>query len=109
MILPKPKQCSKCPWKVSTNPNRIPNGYSVEKHEALRGTISDGSYCPGPIRVMECHESVNEEHCIGWVHNQLGVGNNIGLRIRFMKYDLSNMEVYGEQHEHFDQTLPRGE
>lgn len=23
------KQCEKCPWKVSTDPRKIPNGYSV--------------------------------------------------------------------------------
>lgn len=34
-------QCKKCPWKKGTNPNEIPNGYSVGKHEHLENTIAD--------------------------------------------------------------------
>jgi hypothetical protein len=79
------KQCKKCPWKVKVNPNDIPNGYSLEKHRALASTIADssdplGQLSSDEIRVMACHET-DSDYCVGWLHNQLGVGNNIGLRL----------------------------
>jgi hypothetical protein len=47
-------------------------------------------------------------YCVGWLHNQLGVGNNIGLRIKMMKCDnIAEMKVYGEQHRRFEDTLPQ--
>jgi hypothetical protein len=56
---------------------------------------------------MACHESTEStpEHCIGWVHNQLGVGNNIGLRIAMARGDFTDIEVFGEQFETFEETL----
>ena len=109
--LERTKQCAKCPWKTSTNPHNIPDGYSEEKHRNLSKTIAE----PGSIRfggtlnVMACHHSFegNEQHCIGWVHNQLGVGNNIGLRMKMMTcVNIKDLKVYGEQHERFEDTLP---
>lgn len=35
------RQCAKCPWKKSTDPRTIPNGYSETKHAALAGTIAE--------------------------------------------------------------------
>ena len=35
------KQCAKCPWKVSTDPYEIPDGYDVKKHRDLEGTIAN--------------------------------------------------------------------
>lgn len=57
---------------------------------------------------MACHESKpgDESHCIGWLMQQLGPGNNIGLRIQMMSYDLSAVELDGDQHECFEDTLP---
>jgi len=37
--LKRTKQCGKCPWKVSTNPHDIPNGYSLEKHKKFIDTL----------------------------------------------------------------------
>ncbi len=99
------KQCAKCPWKLSTDPNDIPNGYSEAKHKNLKKTINSGMRSIGGIQsVMGCHEE-DEAHCIGWLVNQLGVGNNLGLRMRMLKHDLSRVEVFGEQHETFEGTL----
>lgn len=58
---------------------------------------------------MACHESKvgKEAHCIGWLMNQLGPGSNIGLRIEMLGYDLSNVELVGEQHDCFEDTLPK--
>ena len=104
------RQCAKCPWKVTTNPREIPNGYSEEKHRALAGTIRSG---PGSIldelRIMACHET-HDEPCVGWVAHQLGPGNNLGLRIAAMGGTISaDFDLVGEQHAHFEDTLPEPE
>lgn len=103
------KQCKKCPWKTTTNPHDIPNGYCERKHAALSSTIADpGSLRPGGS-MMACHEmpSGKEVPCVGWLVHQLGPGNNIGLRMAVMvgKID-ANVETVGPQHERFEDTLP---
>jgi len=108
-------QCSKCPRKKSTNPHDIPHGYSAEKHRQLQRTIAEPDVDLrlvkgrlGEIRVMACHESPvgDEAHCVGWLMNQLGEGNNIPLRLVMMRYDLSQVKLVGEQHDCFEDTLP---
>jgi len=105
--LKRTAQCMKCPWRVETDPHEIPNGYSEERHRALERTIakpSDGIF--GPASAMACHET-DDAHCIGWLVNQLGPGNNIGLRIRMMTCENANkIRVRGEQHACFEDTLP---
>jgi len=103
--LTKEKQCAKCPWKKSTNPYDIPNGYSLIEHRKLQCTIANGPSL-NKVRVMACHESeIGEEtHCLGWLSNQLGPGNNIGLRIKMFNYDLSGVQLNGEQHTNFEDT-----
>lgn len=105
------KQCKTCPWRVDCDPERdIPNGYSCEMHEGLRQTIAD----PNEVSLtqttvsMACHYSKPGEEfaCAGWLHHQLGPGNNIGVRIAVMTGRLPRPEVDGEQHETFDDTLP---
>jgi hypothetical protein len=63
------------------------------------------------MNVMACHHSSGDDnmYCVGWLHNQLGVGNNIGLRIRMLIScdNLKELKVYGKQHERFEQTLPQ--
>ncbi len=105
------KQCKKCPWKTSTDPNEIPNGYCEVAHRNLSGTIAE----PGafrldlPVRAMACHETPvgKELPCVGWLVNQLGPGNNISLRLAVItgKVD-GNVETVGPQHEYFEDTLP---
>lgn len=110
---PPRKQCAKCPWRKGTNPNDIPNGYSKEKHAALSGTIAQPSSLMGlggVLRVMACHDTNpgNEKSCVGWLMNQLGPGNNLPLRIQVMFGDLdANVEIAGEQHDRFEDTLPK--
>lgn len=105
--LKRTAQCIKCPWRVETDPREIPNGYDVEKHRALERTIakpSDGLF--GPANVMACHEA-HDAHCIGWLVNQLGTGNNIGMRIRMMSCaNADKIRLRGKQHERFEDTLP---
>lgn len=103
-------QCAKCPWRVDVDPHDIPNGYDKGKHAALAGTIAkpgDLSFLAGgALRVMACHET-HDAHCIGWLNNQLGDGNNLALRIQMRNCpNLREMKVIGEQHETFKDTLP---
>lgn len=106
--LGRDKQCAKCPWKVTTDPYEIPNGYNEAAHRALSGTIATHLQIGGVIRVMACHESPvgKEMECIGWLVNQMGPGNNIALRILMQNYDLSRVELVGKQHHTFEDTLP---
>lgn len=107
------RQCAKCPWKVSTDPNEIPNGYCQTKHANLKNTVAR----PGDIsalrskslRMMACHETKpgKELPCVGWLANQLGPGNNLGLRALAMtKRELCDWELDGEQHQRLEDTLP---
>ena len=80
-------------------------------HQNLDSTIAD----PGAInfgkgiKAMACHNSPEDQqyHCIGWLENQIGVGNNIGLRMQMLNCENADeVEVFGEQHERFVDTLP---
>ena len=104
------KQCKKCPWRVDVDPHDIPDGYCEIKHRNLKGTISSGLASIGKsLRLMACHETPAgaELPCVGWLVNQLGPGNNIGLRIAVAAGRVdANVETVGEQHERFEDTLP---
>jgi len=102
-------QCEKCPWKLSTDPFDIPDGYSTDRHRALESTIAEPGSLKKLNRSMACHEStpdIEEPYCIGWLFNQLGPGNNLGLRMQMLHYDLSDVKLSGEQHLRFEDTLP---
>lgn len=107
--LKRVNQCDKCPWKVGTDPHTIPGGYSVEKHLGLIKTIAEpGSLAPLAV-AFACHEhDVGEEaHCIGWLMNQIGPGNNIPLRLLMMECEnFGQIRLHGPQHETFEDTLP---
>lgn len=109
MKLKRTKQCDKCPWRVDVDPYEIPNGYCPTKHAALSETIAeegDISSLGGPLQVMACHET-HDAHCVGWLMNQLGPGNNIGLRLSMRHYENADkLKLIGEQHRYFEDTLP---
>lgn len=112
MMKVQKRQCEKCPWKVTTDPTEIPNGYSEARHRGLADTIADpGRIGVGVLRAMACHESPagDERACAGWVMHQLGPGNNLSLRMQALagQLDLEDVELVGEQHERFEDTLPR--
>lgn len=104
--LKRTRQCAKCPWRVDVDPHDIPNGYDVEKHRALASTISEGLGSIRHDRAMACHET-HDAHCIGWLVNQAGPGNNIGLRIRLSSCtNADQIKLVGDQHECFEDTVP---
>lgn len=107
-------QCKKCPWKVGTNPHEIPGNYCEQKHRDLQNTIANGfepGQLSGPLHIMACHHSKpgKEDYCIGWLNNQLGVGNNIALRLKFRNCtNIMDVVTTGPQHQRFEDTLPKG-
>jgi Family of unknown function (DUF6283) len=110
---PKRKQCTHCPWKLSTNPHEIPNGYSTTKHRSLLSTVRPGlESLVGGLRMMACHESKvgKELPCVGWIANQAGIGNNLGLRLALLRGVVDgNVETVGPQHETLEETFPDDE
>ncbi len=109
------KQCAKCPWRKDVDPYDIPDGYDPELHADLKGTIAEPadprSLAPGvPLHIMACHETYKgkERPCVGWLVNQLGPGNNLALRLAIISGRIdADIELAGEQHERFEDTLPR--
>ena len=101
-------QCEKCPWRKSTNPLEIPGGYDEHKHRALTSTTQgEGKFAPIG-NMMACHESSADEPfpCAGWLENQLGVGNNLGLRYAALCGQVPAYQTSGEQHERLKDTFP---
>lgn len=103
-------QCKSCPWRVDCVPDAdIPN-YNPELHRGLHDTIRSGieTLFQGAARGMACHYSKPgaEFPCAGWLHHQLGPGNNISVRMQVMTGKLPAPEVDGKQHETFEATLP---
>jgi len=111
MAKPPRKQCKKCPWKKSVDPHTIPNGYKPSKHRKLSCTIATPGALPtgDTLRLMACHESKvgKEIPCVGWLTHQLGVGNNLHLRLAVIQGRVdANIKTVGPQHERFEDTLP---
>ena len=110
--LKRTMQCAKCPWRVDVDPHDIPNGYCETKHRALVHTIATPAALPepgAPLPAMACHET-DDAHCVGWLHHQLGPGNNLALRLRMLScMNVGKLRVRGEQHPTFDATLPLNE
>ena len=104
------RQCAKCPWKTSTDPYDIPGGYTEERHRALGGTIRTGpASLVGDIHLMACHETSvgGEAPCVGWLANQLGPGNNLGLRWAVIQGQVdADVELDGPQHDTLEDTFP---
>lgn len=108
--LPRIVQCKKCPWKVSTNPHDIPDGYCETKHENLKDTIAEPGSLKPTDKAMACHHSTgsDEMYCIGYLENQLGRGNNISLRIKMLHCEnIGKIKTIGDQHLQFEDTLPK--
>ncbi len=61
------------------------------------------------MRIMACHESRPKKNvpCAGWLSNQLGQGNNLGLRLAVLAGRVSvDLVVEGDQHATLEETLP---
>ncbi len=106
------KQCKTCPWRKDSKLKDIP-GYSPQQHKDLQQTITNDrdtieQLFDPQLKIMACHHSKenNPIHCVGWLNNQLGVGNNIQLRIQFMTCENADeIAVLGEQVKSFKDTF----
>ncbi len=102
------RQCKSCPWRVACMPDRDIPGYSLDLHKGLARTIASGlEFQLDELRCMSCHCSKTGEEfaCAGWLHHQLGIGNNIGVRMAMMQGQLPRPEIDGDQHESFEDTM----
>lgn len=108
--LKRTAQCAKCPWREDVDPHDIPNGYCETKHANLAETLANPGDLSGigqPIRVMACHET-QDAHCVGWLNQQLGEGNNIPLRLHILNCEnIGKLRLRGAQHKTFEATLPK--
>jgi hypothetical protein len=101
-------QCKSCPWRVDCGPDRDIPGYNRELHKKLTNTIASGlDFCSDRLHCMSCHYSNSgaDFPCAGWLHNQLGVGNNLGVRMAVLRGSLPVPEVEGDHHGRFEDTL----
>lgn len=108
------KQCLNCPWRKDADLSSIPR-YNPRHHSELENTMAEASIWGQEIllntvlNVMACHYSTegDDRHCIGWLMNQVGPGNNIPLRLHMRSCrNVHEIELVGEQHECFEDTLP---
>jgi hypothetical protein len=109
-MTPRPsivRQCKSCPWRIDCVPDMDIPRYSCEQHQRLRGTIQSGIASLRSWRAMACHYSTegSEFACAGWLENQRGVGNNLGVRLAMMHGELPVPQIDGPQHECFEDTL----
>lgn len=107
------QQCRSCPWRVDCEPTRdIPNYDCALAHRLGQTTIRSGlESISSTLHIMACHYSKPGEEfaCAGWLHNQIGPGNNLGVRLRVATGQLPVPEVDGEQHDRYEDTLRRTE
>ncbi len=108
--LQRTTQCQKCPWRKDVDPRTIPNGYSEEQHRDLACTIAKpadlSAVLTCVVHVMVCHET-QSAHCLGWLMQQLGPGNNIALRLVMRGCtNIVDVRLLGAQHATFEDTLP---
>lgn len=106
------KQCKSCPWRTSCDPEADIPRYSLKLAKGLKNTIASGLESllgESARRVMACHysEPGKEFACAGWLHNQAGTGNNIGVRLAIMTGNLPAPVIDGPQHLTFEDTLPK--
>lgn len=106
------KQCKTCPWRVDCEPERDIPRYDLKLARELSCTIRSGAESMrggDSQRAMACHysEPGNEIYCAGWIANQIGPGNNLGLRLLVMRGLVPMPETDGPQHERFEDTLPK--
>ena len=115
------KQCKSCPWKKTCIPERdIKPWAGTEPYSRLKKVICEpGAFIP-PKGYMMCHQVIGKKPkvgpdqfthgspCVGWLINQLGPGNNLGLRLLAMDGRFKTFRTVGPQHERFEDTIPKG-
>ncbi len=78
--------------------------------DRLKSIIANGNAAEqiqsDTLYIMACHET-HDAHCVGWLINQMGSGNNILLRLAMRGCEnFSKIKLIGDQHERFEDTYP---
>jgi len=102
-------QCDTCPWRKGAKLKDIPN-YNRGLHEGLSSTIAEPEVFSqsGSLSAMACHYSTEQKdyYCIGWLWNQLTVGNSISLRLQVASCkNIKELTLKGEQRNNLQETL----
>jgi hypothetical protein len=96
-------QCATCPWRVGIKPSRDVPDFDPGIYDRMRSSLREGvaSMAEKKRIVMECHNGKRGANrpCAGWLHHQLGVGNNLGVRLAVITERMPTPKVFGEQHE----------
>lgn len=96
-------QCKTCPWRVEVKPSRDVPNYDPGIYARMRETLREGvtALTERTRKIMECHNGKRGANrpCAGWLHHQIGVGNNLGVRLSVSMERLPMPKVLGEQHE----------
>jgi hypothetical protein len=97
------KQCKTCPWRVAVTPSRDVPDYDPGIYDRMRSTLRSGieTLSEKTRVIMECHNGKRGDNraCAGWLHHQLGIGNNLAVRLAVSVGRLPVPKVVGEQHE----------
>jgi len=84
-------------------PSRDVPDFDPGIYERMKNSLREGltSMVEKTRLVMECHNGKRGANrpCAGWLHHQLGVGNNLGVRMAVITGRLPPPKVFGEQHE----------
>ena len=96
------KQCKTCPWRVDVKPARDVPSFDPGIYDRMKASLRSGveSMAEKTRIVMECHSGKRGSKipCAGWLHHQLGVGNNFAVRLSVISGRLPAPKIAGEQH-----------
>lgn len=100
------KQCESCPWRVDVKPSRDVPNFGPGIYDRMQASLRTGleSMAEKTRLVMECHNGKRGANrpCAGWLHHQIGVGNNLGVRLAVMTGRSPVPKIDGEQHENLE-------
>lgn len=107
MHLSHTTQCKTCPWRVEASLEDIPR-YSRAQLEDLEESCNQSGISSLSSHAMMCHHAKSNEFrpCLGWLVYAIGPGQNFGARMIANNIkNLGDVQLLGEQHETFQDTL----
>jgi len=98
-------------WSTSASCRRSPAGRRISPTRAVGS--ADDSMCANRAGQTSQTRSRGAQRncelpCVGWLVNQIGPGNNIGLRLAVLSGQVdADVRTIGPQHSTFEETMPR--
>lgn len=84
-------------------PSRDVPDYDPGIYDRMRASLRTGieTVTAATHLIMECHNGKRGANrpCAGWLHHQIGIGNNLGMRLKVMTGRLPVPKISGDQHE----------